>query len=139
MSADTQPTLAAYGSNTSAESDDTSTRPDPLTPATGPPQTTLTDSWDTDALAHLYRDGLFPAEIAAQIDAALSATQIRDRLRRAGTLDPADDRTALAHVYDGEQLVATLHNRSIVEEFEDEEQGRWYTVSRTAEGEEVLE
>lgn len=50
-----------------------------------------------------------------------------------------DDREPLAYVYDGEELVASLMNRDVVEEFEEEEQFRWYTVSRTPHGEEVLE
>ncbi len=45
-----------------------------------------------------------------------------------------DERDALAYVYDGSELIATLYRPDLVREC----QGRWMDVSLTPEGEEVL-
>ncbi|WP_139326665.1 hypothetical protein [Natrinema saccharevitans] len=65
-------------------------------------QTTLTGStdWSTAELAAFYEDqGKFPIEIATDLAGDLSRSEVADRLRRAGVLEPADDYRALHELY----------------------------------------
>lgn len=97
QSTDEQPTLAAFGTGTTAAPEPDDTDEQPSTDET-PTQTSLAARWTDADLEHLYAEGHFPAEIAAEFDTGLTESEIRDRLRRAGVLEPHDDAVALAHL-----------------------------------------
>lgn len=98
-STDDQPTLANYGTGTTAEPTADSSRPDELETPDAPAQTKLAGEWTDDDLAYLYREGLFPQEIAAEIDADCTGEEVAVRLRRADVLEAQDDPVRLEYLY----------------------------------------